>query len=141
MHYITLLQFKGDHFPVMHYITLLQFKGDHFPVMHYIITIKGWPRSCSALHTIITRNDFYCIRQPVHQKLLFGSQSYYFGIYNYASVVVGYSGFRSRRKYFCFQNSLGVTFDFVNFYSAGVVTHDRRIGFCKLCCAIFISAR
>jgi hypothetical protein len=49
-------------------------------------------------------------------------------MYNYhTSVVISKYVFRLKKKIFCFQNALGYWWH-CNFYSAGVVTHDRRIG-------------
>jgi hypothetical protein len=48
-------------------------------------------------------------------------------MYN-ASDVVSLCVFQRSRKLFCFQNALGYSRRFKFFYSAGVVTHDRRIG-------------
>jgi hypothetical protein len=55
------------------------------------------------------------------------TQSYDFWFYNYnVSVVVAWSVFQSVRKKFFFK-SQWATLGVVNFYSAGVVTRDRRI--------------
>jgi hypothetical protein len=56
-------------------------------------------------------------------------QSYDFGIYNFnASAVVDHSVFQSKRKDFFYFKTHLATRGAVNFYNAGFVTPNRRIG-------------